>query len=158
MAGGIIPYKCSGIGAPSGRFINKHEEGACRRPHSYLLLGASDDLSKVVRLERRATYQTTVDIGLAKQVSCCSTSDRTTIEDLDLGSHIGAEGGQIGTDMGVNGLSNFRGGSLASTDGPYRLVSDDGIGERVDTGTVDDSLQLGLNHTVGCAGFELLQG
>jgi len=93
-----------------------------------VVIAGTDDLLEAL-LERCATDEETVNVGLADQHSSVGISDGATVEDSDfLSGFLRNVLGQPCADGLVGLLSLLGGSNLASADGPDGLVSDDDLG------------------------------
>lgn len=111
------------------------------------------------RLKRSTTNQETINILACDQLIRVLIIDRSTIDDSDSTTDILINlFSDVVSDDKVSFLGDFRGGSLASSDGPDGFVSNNDLVPLVLRNSTDQSIELGLQDICGLVGFSLLEG
>nr|GEU28380.1 hypothetical protein [Tanacetum cinerariifolium] len=116
-----------------------------------------DDGKEICRLQRCAADQAAIDVRLRHQFPGVLGLHAAAVQNLYLGRHNLILFGDTATQEMVRFLRHLRGGGLAGTDGPYRLIGQHDVGQLVARNGVQRRLQLGADRRLGIAGFALIE-
>ena len=134
------------------------EECASAKYFSYGLYGSLDDGSEGSGLKGSATYESTVDVRLAHELSSILRLHGTTVLQAYLVSSLSTEGlSNHATDEGVCALSVSGGSRHTRTDSPHGLVSDYQTGNLLSGQALKPLYHLRLEHGLKLATLALLQ-
>ena len=101
---------------------------------------------------------TAVDIGLGQQGCRVVRLHAAAVKNLQLVRDTGITRGDLRTNVGVDFLRLLGGGRAAGTNGPNRLIGDDGLLQGFDSAEIQHGSHLLINHLEGGVGFALFQG
>lgn len=122
-----------------------------------LVAGLAD--GSKLRLERSATDQEAIDVGLLSELLGVAAVDGATVDDTDSLSFRGAEGGGCPlADEGVDVLGLLGSGGLAGPDSPDGLVGNDSAAGPLLGDELGDGLELSTDDLLHLAGLTLLEG
>ena len=123
-----------------------------------LLLPSVDDTLEISALQRSATDQATVDVRLREELRSVACLAATTIKDRSLlSSLLAILLSYDRTDVSKHLLSLVRGSSLACTDSPDWLISDDDVLPSLSVEVEYRAYELSLNNLVLLLSLALLE-
>jgi hypothetical protein len=112
-----------------------------------------DDPSKISWLQRCAADKCTIDIATFKQLGSVGLCDTPTIQQRNPKGYTMLR--KVTTNHGVHFLRLFGGGGQPCSNGPNGLIGNDSCTDRGGTCTLNDAIQLTLNHLRSNAGVTI---
>ncbi len=125
--------------------------------HSSVSCSATDR-TEFIRIQRSSTYEPPIDIPHTEQLGCTGGLYTAAIKNSQLTRDISIQLRNLRTDGCMHFLSLLRRSGQPGADGPYRLISNYGIVQRIDTQGIDHRGQLATHHTQRCIRLTLLTG
>ncbi|AQZ32492.1 hypothetical protein BHQ29_03800 [Pseudomonas sp. LPH1] len=125
--------------------------------HSSVSCSATDR-TEFIRIQRGATYEPPIDIPHAEQLGSTGGLHTATIKNSQPTRDTSIELRNLRADRCMHFLSLLGRSGQPGANGPYRLIGNYGVLQRIDTQRVDHRGQLATHHTQRCIRFTLLAG
>src|SRR6059058_4510720 len=108
--------------------------------------GSGQDAQKLIRLQRRATDQTAVDVRHGEELRRVTGLDAASVEDAGGGRNSSIPGADAGADEGVHFLRLVGRRVAAGADRPHRLVGDHALLEPARPAKLEHHIELPRDH------------